>query len=170
MSQFRLRGDVCQLDLHENEAKALRRLLGEFRASLDEDKENSYGEGKIWFLHPPGHVGDKVQELKFQLLIEEDLYRSRLAALKVVNEGLIKGEFGVADCDAWMRTLTAVRMVLGSQLGLSNARDADNELPDTPLAGIYEWTGILLEQLVGLFNSDDAASQADDDGEFDDVN
>ncbi|WP_029145384.1 DUF2017 family protein [Microbacterium luticocti] len=47
--------------------------------------------------------------------------------------------------DAWLRTLTALRLVLASRLGIRSEADHDD---DDPRFGIYEWLGYRLEGLV----------------------
>jgi hypothetical protein len=49
------------------------------------------------------------------------------------------------EIDAWLRTLTAVRLVLAARLGI--AQDGD-EPADDPRAFVYDWLGILLDGIV----------------------
>lgn len=46
---------------------------------------------------------------------------------------------------AWMKTLTALRLVLASRLGVRT--EADND-PEDPRFGVYEWLGYRLEGLL----------------------
>ena len=50
-----------------------------------------------------------------------------------------------AETAAWMRTLTALRLVLASRLGIET--DADHDIDD-PRFGVYEWLGYRLEGLI----------------------
>lgn len=49
--------------------------------------------------------------------------------------------------EAWLRTLTAIRLVVASRLGIDKSDDHD--LAD-PRFGIYDWLGFRLEQLIEL--------------------
>jgi hypothetical protein len=49
------------------------------------------------------------------------------------------------DAAAWMRTLTAIRLVLASRLGIVTEDDAD---PDDPRYFLYEWLGATLDRVV----------------------
>lgn len=46
---------------------------------------------------------------------------------------------------AWLRTLTAVRLVMATRLGVT---DDDEDDPDDPRFGIYHWLGFRLEGLL----------------------
>lgn len=46
---------------------------------------------------------------------------------------------------AWMKTLTALRLVLASRLGIRTEADSD---PEDPRFGVYEWLGYRLEGLL----------------------
>lgn len=50
-----------------------------------------------------------------------------------------------ADVDAWLRTLTAVRLVLAARLEIL---DHDDERTDDPRYGVYDWLGYRLEVLI----------------------
>ncbi|WP_309129177.1 DUF2017 family protein [Microbacterium sp.] len=49
------------------------------------------------------------------------------------------------QCDAWMRTLAAMRLVVAPRLGIVGSDDHD---PDDPRFAVYDWLGYRLELLV----------------------
>ncbi|MGF3055427.1 DUF2017 family protein [Microbacterium sp. YY-01] len=49
------------------------------------------------------------------------------------------------ELDAWLRTLTALRLVIASRLGITDETDSD---PDDPRFGVYDWLGYRLDGLV----------------------
>lgn len=50
-----------------------------------------------------------------------------------------------SDLDAWMRTLTALRLVIADRLGIEYDDEHD---PDDPRYGVYDWLGYRLELVV----------------------
>lgn len=52
---------------------------------------------------------------------------------------------GETEARAWMRTLSAVRLVLATRLGI---RDDDDHHPGDARFGIYDWVGYRLDGLV----------------------
>ena len=55
---------------------------------------------------------------------------------------------------AWMRTLSAVRLVMASRLGIETEADAA-EVSADPRFGVYEWLGYRLDTLVTALDSVD---------------
>lgn len=56
------------------------------------------------------------------------------------------------EATAWMRTLAAVRLVLGSRLGITSEQDHD----DDPRFAVYEWLALRLDGLVRALDELDA--------------
>lgn len=54
-------------------------------------------------------------------------------------------EIAVGDVDAWLRTLTALRLVVANRLGIEND---DDHSPDDARFGVYDWLGHRLESVV----------------------
>lgn len=50
-----------------------------------------------------------------------------------------------ADLVAWMRTLTALRLIIADRLGIESDDQHD---PDDPRYGVYDWLGYRLEVVV----------------------
>lgn len=51
----------------------------------------------------------------------------------------------VTDVDAWLRTLTALRLVIADRLGIL---EEDSPEPDDDRGGVYDWLGYRLEILI----------------------
>lgn len=49
------------------------------------------------------------------------------------------------ELDSWLRTLTALRLVIASRLDIA---DDDGRDPDDPRLGVYDWLGFRLEGLI----------------------
>lgn len=59
-----------------------------------------------------------------------------------------------ADMGAWLRTLSAIRLVIASRLGIETDDDHD---PEDPRYGVYDWLGFRLDGLVRAADGDEFA-------------
>ena len=50
-----------------------------------------------------------------------------------------------SDIDCWLRTLTAIRLVIAQRLGITTE---DQRVDDDERSGVYEWLGYRLELLI----------------------
>ncbi len=53
-----------------------------------------------------------------------------------------------AELPAWLRTLTALRLVIASRLGISDESDDSERRAQDPRFAVYDWLGFRLEGLV----------------------
>jgi len=60
------------------------------------------------------------------------------------------------ELDAWLRTLTALRLVIAARLNIT-AADDEHDLDD-PRFHVYDWLGYRLDGLVALADAHDEAS------------
>lgn len=58
-----------------------------------------------------------------------------------------------SDIDAWLRTLTALRLVIATRLDITSDDD-EHDLED-PRFGVYDWLGFRLDGLIALADSHD---------------
>jgi len=85
--------------------------------------------------------------------LDADIVRTALAGMRgdpgdmPRNEAFAEHDLYIplSDVDAWMRTLTALRLVIAERLGIQNDDDHD---PDDPRYGVYDWLGYRLELTV----------------------
>ena len=61
------------------------------------------------------------------------------------HDATIAVALGESEAQAWMRTLSAVRLVLATRLGIQTE---DDHKPDDPRFGVYDWIGYRLEGLI----------------------
>ena len=104
---------------------------------------------------------------EFRRLMEAELRTQKASDAAIVLAALAPAE-GVADPevaipvseqDAWLRTLNAMRLVLGARLGIDDDKDAelvddlDPEDERAPVADVYHWVGyvqsLLLDAITG---------------------
>lgn len=110
------------------------------------------GDPAVERLLPDAYPGDVVAATEFR-----DFTRSGLVERKLTNAGRVAatlpGESGVseltnADAQAWLRTLTDLRLVLATRLGIQ--RDDDEGEPDELLRAVYDWLAFLQDSLLAV--------------------
>jgi hypothetical protein len=163
MARFRApvkRGrDGIVLRLEPDERALLRRLLGELRALLlgadDADEARPAGaEQLVQRLFPTAHPDDPELEAEYQRLMRDELVASRVAALDVVDEVLAEDRpMDEGQARAFMQSINAVRLVLGTMLGVTDDPSADEdgvpgEHADSPEYHLYAYLSWLLEWTV----------------------
>ncbi len=60
-----------------------------------------------------------------------------------------------AEFDAWLRTLSAIRLVMASRLGIG---EEDHHDPEDPRYGVYDWLGFRLDGLISASEDDSPRS------------
>jgi Domain of unknown function (DUF2017) len=112
-------------------------------------------------LFPEAYPDDASASSDFRRFTERDLKAKKVADAQVVLDRLATTELGGRDLripgeevEAWLRTLTSVRLALATRLGISDAAAADelSALPeDDPrsfLASVYDWLGFAQETMI----------------------
>ena len=139
--------------LGDVEREVLTSLVPHIRTMLSGDDDPSLER-----LRPPAHAADPGVDAEYQQLMGNDLAASRERALDTMEASLTSDELDPAGVEAWMHTLNAVRLVLGTRLGIDDDRDptdgplaAPGQAPDDPEAEarfVYLWLSELLDALV----------------------
>lgn len=152
------------LELTRIEAVHLRGLVDQFVVLLT-DTPDATTDPAVGRLVPSAYPEDAAAAAQFRASTQPELLRRRtedaavvLADLTVAGHaddlsddapGQALAEFIVRldrdHTDAWLRTLAAVRLVLASRLGIESEDDDD---PDDPRYGVYEWLGYRLDGLT----------------------
>jgi hypothetical protein len=137
--------------LRPNERALVADLVGQLREQL----VASTDDPTVRRLFPPAYPDDPERNAGYQVLTRDELLEGRLAALDVVERTLEGESLDAEEMTAWMRTLNAMRLVLGTRL------DADEEPPDldpgdprAPAYAVYEFLGWLLAQVVEALGTD----------------
>lgn len=139
----------------------LRRLVDDFRELLQESDPDE--DPALQRLTPDAYPQDSAASADFADGTRSDLVERRLNdALTVLAaldgfprdlddlddaQSLTPRRIVIVerDIDCWLRTLTAVRLVLASRLGMETDDDHD---PDDPRFGVFDWLGYRLEGLI----------------------
>ncbi len=146
--RFRWKGGQVVVDLPEDEQEMLQHVLPQLRELVMGETDPALRR-----LSPPARPDDDEAEAFYRQMVTDELLRSRLEAIEVVEQGIGGTTLDDDGVAAWMHSLNALRLVLGERLDVDVVgHDALNDLdPDddrAPIVALYEWLGWLLEQLV----------------------
>lgn len=126
----------------------LRQLLGELDELLDGDPDDP----NLRRLRPPAYLDDDEADAAYQLLAGEELRASRREAVAGVVESLARDHLTEGDLWAWMQSLNAIRLVLGTRLDVSEG-DVSRPVvaadgPEAQLWSIYDLVTFLQHEVV----------------------
>lgn len=150
---------IVVLEISGLEALHLAGIVGQFRDVIAESRRDD--DPAIARLLPDAYPEDAEASEEFRRLTGQDLLGRRTADAEVVLRtlGMDGGDpdpesdpdatltvaLGEEEARAWMRTLSAVRLVLATRLGIERE---DDHHPDDPRFGVYDWIGYRLDGLV----------------------
>ena len=138
-----------RINLDDEERNLLLRLMGELQALITGPDDNEL----LRRLFPVAYPEDEEKEAEYQRLMREELVASRLAAIESVSRTIDPAHAKVlldeGETIAFMQSINAIRLVLGSMLGITDdaSADAANET-DTPEQHLYDFLSWLLEWTV----------------------
>jgi hypothetical protein len=127
----------------------VRTLSDELDAALEGDDD------ALVRLFPPAYGTDETRSREYAALARQELIDSRRAALATVERALDEPELTEDELNALMRAVNDVRLVLGTQLDVSE-EDTRRRDPDDPDAGrwaAYERLTRMLGQIVAALSS-----------------
>ena len=135
--------------LAPDEARLVRRLLGELAELVSSDEPTALTER----LFPVVHPDDPEQEAEYQRLMRPELVQSKLSAIDSVTTVLDgDGRCDEAGLVAFMQAVNSVRLVLGTMLDITDDEPEDDEgedLADSPYEmQLYVYLSWLLEWSV----------------------
>jgi hypothetical protein len=128
----------------------------------DPDQPEVHEDPVLQRLFPDAYPHDAQASSDFRRFTERELKAKKIADAQVVLERLATTDLGAvelrvprAETDAWLRTLTGVRIAVATRLGITDAEAAE-ELADLPdddprafMASVYDWLGFAQETMVG---------------------
>ncbi|MGJ0388091.1 DUF2017 family protein [Microbacterium sp. CGR1] len=143
------------------EGAQLAQLVDDFRELVGTDRDAT--DPAIGRLAPAPYPDDDDASRSFHDATREDLLdrraldadvvRAALAELRGDLDSMSQGEaftehdlaIRQSDVDAWLRTLTAIRLVIAERLGIESDEDHD---PEDARFGVYDWLGYRLELTI----------------------
>jgi hypothetical protein len=155
----RAKGDGFVVDVGDDEAALIRRLVGELRALLSEEATDEQAKALLQRLFPTAYPDDDDLEVEYQRLMREELVASKLAALDVVDGALTDrpARLDEAGLTAFMQSVNSIRLVLGTMLDVSDDPTGDEVTPgleQSPEYALYGYLSWLLEHSVRALQSD----------------
>jgi len=140
-----------RITLDDEERKLLVRLMGELRALLTGPDDNEL----LRRLFPVAYPEDEEKEAEYQRLMREELVASRLAAIESVSRTIdpagdrARQLLDEGETIAFMQSINAIRLVLGSMLRITDDESADDaDSADSPEHNLYDFLSWLLEWTV----------------------
>ncbi|WP_292908882.1 DUF2017 family protein [Microbacterium sp.] len=153
--------DLVRVQIAPAEELQLHRLVQDFRDLIGADRD--LADPALARLTPSPYPNDVEAAREFRTATEADLLGRRDADAATVSAALASIEDDLAgmsdddafaerevaipveDIDAWLRTLTAIRLVIATRLGIDSEEDHD---PVDVRFGVYDWLGYRLELLI----------------------
>lgn len=139
------------VDLADDEAALIRRLLGELRQLLSEPEPDEAAAALLVRLFPVARPDDLEAEAEYQRLMREELVASKLASFELVDATLAgDGRLDEAGLVAFMQSINSLRLALGTMLGVSDDPEAevDPAAEQTAEYQLYGYLSWLLEWSV----------------------
>lgn len=140
-------------------ADLFERLTRDLRAEPDAPEVSD--DPVVRRLFPDAYPHDASASSDFRRFTERDLRGKKVDDARVVLRDLDTTAGGSrdlridpADAEAWLRTLTSVRLAVATRLGISDAESAEElaELPDEDprsyMVSVYDWLGFAQETLI----------------------
>jgi hypothetical protein len=143
----RLPDGELRLRLSARERDVLRSLPAQLRALL----EAAPDDPTVRRLAPPAYRDDAEHEAEYRRLMGDDLSERRLAALAVLEETAGAERLSEEQAHGWVAALNSLRLVLGTQLDVSEEMEdvpTDPDDPRAPAFALYGYLSGLLSELV----------------------
>ena len=135
------------------------RLARDLQADPDEPEVSE--DPVLRRLFPNAYPHDAAASSDFRRFTERDLRGKKVDDARIVLRDLAATDGGTrdlridpAEAQAWLRTLTSVRLAVATRLGITDAESAEelSELPDEDprafMVSVYDWLGFAQETLL----------------------
>jgi hypothetical protein len=130
--------------LRTEERDVLAALPGQLRDAL------AAGEPTLYRLFPPAHVDDEEANAEYARLVGAGLLEGKFLALAELERTAYDETLGEDGLGAWLGALESLRLVLGTQLDVTEESYAplDAADPDAPRLALYQWLSWLQDEVV----------------------
>jgi hypothetical protein len=148
---FVRRADGVHLGLSSGERDLL--------ASLTEQLRQVLGGQVAERMFPDAYPGDDEASAEFRKYTQSDLLTQKTTNASIVHDwltGTRDGPLDAEDEQAWLRTLTDLRLTIADRLGIEDADDEERSVEadaGVGLRDVYDWLGYVQEHLVVTLTS-----------------
>ncbi len=146
---------MVSVHLADWERRLLAEMVGELRRNLlDHTPARDGGDGldpSLRRLFPPAYLSDPDRDADYQRLMRDELLAERLDHLDLLDGTLEADHLNDAQVTAWIQGLNELRLVLGTQLNISEEDDPTDVDPHDPGQRPrlrYHYLGGLLAELI----------------------
>ena len=120
--------------------EAIESLLGD----LDHLLELAPDDPSLHRLHPTAYHDDPERDLAYQILAGDELRTKRRQTIAAVRDSMHRPELNEDELWGWLQALNALRLVVGTKLGMDED-DVDRPLlphdhPDAALWDVYDFS------------------------------
>ena len=154
-TRFGTRGSLVSVYLADWERRLLAEMVGELRSNLlDHTPARDGGDGldpSLRRLFPPAYLSDPDRDAEYQRLMRDELLAERLDHLDLLDSTLALEHLDDSQVTAWMQGLNELRLVLGTQIDISEEDDPADVDPHDPAQRPrlrYHYLGGLLAELI----------------------
>ena len=153
MILFVRRGDLLWAQFDEFEAGVVAGLASQVAQLID---ERAGDDPAVQRLLPEAYRDDAEAQAEYRTMTETDLASRKVANARLLAAALAPGdwprevELDEGGAMRWMRSLTDIRLVLASRIGIRDDGEAQDDTSETGLAlrEAYDALGALQESLV----------------------
>lgn len=145
-------GDDGMLEVRLGEAERL--LLAEVAEDLARELE-SPDDPSLQRLFPPGYSDDAVRDAGYQVMMGDELRQRHLTAARTLAETAAASRLDPARAESWLRSINAVRLLLGTRLGITDDHEQMRIRRDDPNFRswvAYDFLSALLDDLVAAMS------------------
>ncbi|WIE64540.1 DUF2017 family protein [Curtobacterium sp. MCLR17_036] len=151
MIPFVRRADGLHLGLSSGERDLLASLTEQLRQVLDGDLSADPVAERMF---PDAYPDDDAASAEFRQYTRSDLLTLKTTNASIVHDwltGTRDGALAGEDEQAWLRTLTDLRLTIATRLGIEDADDEERSVEadaGVGLRDVYDWLGYVQEHLV----------------------
>lgn len=145
--------DRYRLNFGDDERGLVERLIEQLRDLVLQAPDD---DPRVRRLFPAAYHDDPERDGEYRRLMRDELVASRLSSVETVTEILTLEEVNEDGLGAFMRSLNAIRLVLGTLLDLDDDTDPSDVPPEDPLFAEYQlylWLSWVLEHVVEALHS-----------------
>ena len=164
MRPFEVRGGEVVAVIEQIEAVLLTQLVGQIKGLLDSTGDSTPDaprDAALLRLLPDAYPGDREASAEFRRFTAAGLADKKVRNADVVARDLATATTSAdaselrldgASVQAWLRSLTDVRLVLATRLGIDSDSPSDNDA-ERMLGDVYDWLGWVQGSLVHSLGS-----------------